>query len=128
MHYIRRADIFAGYCYISGMKEYNIRAILHEDDSAGQKSFMVKFPIGNEYGKAAFDRDMRLCIGNRYWYVIGWGCLMGQSGFSEMQPLTLTLDSYSEISYDGKLWKYRDFGKLAIEIENIKLTEIIAVL
>lgn len=102
------------------MKEYSISAVLPEDDSTEQKPFTVKYPTGNYYGEAVLDRDMRLGIGNGYWYVVGWGYVK-ESGFQAIRPMTLSLDSGSEISYGQKTWKYEDFGKLAMEIESVKV-------
>lgn len=103
------------------MKEYNINAILPKDEANTQKLFAVKYSIGNDYGKAFFDRDMRLGTNGRVWYVVGWGYVKESGDFSRIRPLTLSLKSGSEISYDGKIWKYEDFGKLAMEIESIKV-------
>lgn len=110
------------------MKEYNINAILPEDDADTQKSFTVKYSIGNDYGKAFFDRDMRLGTDGRIWYVVGWGYVKESGDFSRIRPLTLSLKSGSEISYNGKTWKYKDFGKLAMEIESIKVENTLEVL
>lgn len=110
------------------MKEYSISDILPKDDAGMQKSFTVKYPIGKDYGEAVLDRDMRLGTNGRAWYVVGWGYVRESGDFSRIRPLTLNLNSGSEISYDGKIWKYEDFGKLAMEIESIKLTETLAAL
>lgn len=110
------------------MKEYNINAILLKDEANTQKSFAVKYSIGNDYGKAFFDRDMRLGTNGRVWYVVGWGYVKESGDFSRIRPLTLSLNSGSEISYDGKIWKYEDFGKLTMEIESIKVEKTLEVL
>ena len=110
------------------MKEYNINAVLPKGDTDTQKSFAVKYPIGNDYGKAFFDMDMRLGTIGRAWYVVGWGYVRESGDFSRIRPLTLSLNSGSEISYDGKIWKYEDFGKLAMEIESIKVENTLEVL
>ena len=102
------------------MKEYNINAVLPKDDADTQKSFAVKYSIGNDYGEAFFDRDMRLGTNGRAWYVVGWGYVK-ESGFQVIRPMTISLDSGSEISYGQKTWKYGDFGKLAMEIESVKV-------
>lgn len=87
------------------MKEYNINAILPKDEANTQKSFAVKYSIGNDYGKAFFDRDMRLGTNGRVWYVVGWGYARESGDFSRIRPLTLSLNSGSEISYNGKMYR-----------------------
>lgn len=110
------------------MKEYKICDILPEDNINMQKPFTVKYPLGNDYGEAVLDRDMKLGTNGRVWYVVGWGYARESGNFSRIRPLTLSLNSGSEISYNGKIWKYEDFGKLAMEIESIKLMETLAAL
>jgi hypothetical protein len=42
--------------------------------------------------------------------------------------MRLLLDSGSEITYLDRTWKYEDFGKLATEIEMIKLEKALEAL
>lgn len=107
-----RADISAGYCYISGM--------------AGKKLFVVKFMkysfVQNPILSTVwfFDDRVSLYYDSRTWWISGVGGVTG-SDLRHRRPMMLQLDSDSEITYLDRTWKYGEFGKLTVEIENIKL-------
>ena len=92
---------------------------------AGKKLLVLKFM---EYSYARFfDDRVSLYYDSRTWWISGFGAVTG-SDLRRQRPMVLPLDSSSEITYLGRTWKFGEFGKLAVEIENIRLEKALEAL
>lgn len=92
---------------------------------AGKKLLVLKFM---EYSYARFfDDRVALYYDSRTWWISGFGVVTG-SDLRRQRPMVLPLDSSSKITYLGRTWEYGEFGKLAVEIENIRLEKALEAL
>ena len=87
----------------------------------------AKFPQGLKYYLARFvDDDVSLYYDRHIWWIRGFGVVAGSAGLP--RSMRLLLDSGSEITYLDRTWKYDEFGKLAVEIEKVKLEKTLEAL
>lgn len=87
----------------------------------------AKFKLWQKYSYAQFIADdVSLYYDHHTWCIRGFGKVSGLADLP--RSMMLLLDSGSEISYLGKTWKFDEFGKLAVEIERIKLENVLETL
>lgn len=84
----------------------------------------AKFPDGL---KARFSGDsVSLYYDRSTWWIRGFGAVVGSAYLP--RTMRFLLDSGSEITYLDRTWKFEDFGKLAVEIEKIKIENVLEAL
>lgn len=84
----------------------------------------AKFPDGLKYSIARFSGDGISLYYDHAWCIHGFGTVTG----CLPRTMRLLLDSGSEITYLDRTWKFEDFGKLAVEIERIKVEKALEAL
>lgn len=87
---------------------------------AGKRLLTAKFPFGLKYARARFvDDGVSLYYDTSTWWIRGFGAVVGSADLPRI--MRLLLNSGSEITYLDRTWKYDEFGKLAVEIEKVRL-------